>query len=346
MESILDVSAARDSSGDPPQPVLAVSHLSKRFGGKGQLRARSRKDRVVAVHDVSFTVDRGTTFALVGETGSGKTTIGRIVAGLEVSDTGSVLINGESLAGSSRGNRLRMSRLVHMVFQDPYSSLDPRSRVASIIAEPMIVHRAGNRAEVAQRVRELLNLVGLKADDGDRLPHEFSGGQRQRIAIARGLALAPQVLVLDEPVSALDLSVRAQVTNLLLELQERLATTYLMISHDLIGMRHMADRVGVLYRGRLVEEGAATEVFDRPRHPYTMSLVSSLPGSTVGSAVPSPLGGVADSDALPTSAGCAFASACPVRQDICMHEAPALSNVSGPQHRAACHFSDTGGGAQ
>ncbi len=230
-----------------------------------------------AVDGVSFTIEPGETFGLVGESGSGKTTTGRCVLRLIEPTSGEVRFKGEDVLKFSR-ERLRLSRReMQIVFQDPYSSLNPRMRVRDIVEEPLVIHKTGNKAERRQRVEELFELVGLDPSQLPRYPHQFSGGQRQRIGLARALALNPSLIIADEPVSALDVSVQAQVVNLLMELQERLKLTYLFIAHDLRLVRHICNRVAVMYRGRIVELATAQTLFDSPAHPYTRALLSAIP---------------------------------------------------------------------
>ena len=257
--------------------LVEVSHLVKRFASGGGLLRRSTT--VSAVDDVSFTVTEGETFGLVGESGSGKTTTGRCVLRLIEPTSGSIRFKGEDVLGFSKGRLREARRQMQIVFQDPYSSLNPRMRARDIVEEPLIIHKLGTRAVRRERVDELLHVVGLDAAHLERYPHQFSGGQRQRIGLARALALNPSFLVLDEPVSALDLSVQAQVVNLLLDLQQRFTLTYLFIAHDLRLVEHICNRVAVMYRGRIVETGPTAALFDAPRHPYTRALLSAIPAS-------------------------------------------------------------------
>jgi ABC-type oligopeptide transport system ATPase subunit len=256
-------------------PLLDVRHLQKHFARGGGLLGRPSVVR--AVDDVTFSVEEGETFGLVGESGSGKTTTGRCILRLIEPTGGDVLFRGENVLAFP-APRLRLARRhMQIVFQDPYSSLNPRMRVGSIVEEPLIIHRLGTRAERRDRVEELFRLVGLDPTLLARFPHEFSGGQRQRIGIARALALNPSFLVADEPVSALDVSIQAQVINLLMDLQTRLKLTYLFIAHDLRLVEHICSRVAVMYLGRVVEMGRTEDVFASPRHPYTQALLSAIP---------------------------------------------------------------------
>jgi ABC-type oligopeptide transport system ATPase subunit len=259
-------------------PLLDVRHLSKEFSRKKGLFARTV---VRAVDDVSFSIEKGETFGLVGESGSGKTTTGRCILRLIEPTAGEVLFDGRDVLALSRGDLRRARRDMQIVFQDPYSSLNPRMRVADIVEEPLVIHRLGSKAERRARVKELFRLVGLNPDHLERYPHEFSGGQRQRVGVARALALNPSLIIADEPVSALDVSVQAQVVNLLMELQERLKLTYLFIAHDLRLVEHICGRIAVMYLGKVVEMGDTAKLFAAPQHPYTRALLSAIP-------VPSP----------------------------------------------------------
>jgi peptide/nickel transport system ATP-binding protein len=256
-------------------PLLTVRHLVKEFPRRGRLFRADGSVR--AVDDVSFSVNPGETFSLVGESGCGKTTTGRCVLRLIEPTSGEVRFKDTNLLALSRRDLRRARRDLQIVFQDPYSSLNPRMRVGDIVEEPLIIHRLGTRDERLARVRELFELVGLDASHVRRYPHEFSGGQRQRIGMARALALHPSLIVADEPVSALDVSVQAQVVNLLIDLQQRLGLTYLFIAHDLRLVRQISDRVAVMYRGRLVEVAPAESLFTKPVHPYTKALLSAIP---------------------------------------------------------------------
>ena len=256
-------------------PLLDVRHLSKTFSRRKGLFGATTIVR--AVDDVSFAIEKGETFGLVGESGSGKTTTGRCILRLIEPSAGEVLFDGRDVLKLSRGDLRRARRDMQIVFQDPYSSLNPRMRVADIVEEPLIIHKLGTKAERRERVKRLFGLVGLNPDHLARYPHEFSGGQRQRIGLARALALNPSLIIADEPVSALDVSVQAQVVNLLMDLQDRLKLTYLFIAHDLRLVRHICSRVAVMYLGRIVEMGTAEALFAAPAHPYTQALLSAIP---------------------------------------------------------------------
>ncbi len=286
---------------------------------------------VAAVRNVSLTVEAGEAYGLVGESGSGKTTIGRMLLALEVPSSGRVLFRGEEVS-SLRGGRLReYRRHVQAVFQDPYEALSPRQRVEKIVGEPLSVHRLCGASARARRVAELLRSVGLPEEAAARFPHQFSGGQRQRIAIARALALEPDFLVLDEPVSALDVSIQSQVINLLRDLRSERRLGYLFISHNLAVVAYLCDRIGVMYAGCLVEEGWREDVLCQPQHPYTRELLDALPGSGRLLAVPGP------TLAPPAAVGCPFRHRCPYMMEICCTMEPRI-RPSGAGHRVACHL--------
>jgi len=255
--------------------LIEVAHLVKHFTrGGGLLRSGTR---VTAVDDVSFSIDEGETFGLVGESGSGKTTTGRCMLRLVEPTAGAARFRGENVLEFSRARMRAARRDMQIVFQDPYSSLNPRMRAGQIVEEPLVVHKMGKRAERRQRVEQLFQLVGLDPTHLERYPHQFSGGQRQRIGLARALALNPSFVILDEPVSALDVSIQAQVINLLMDLQQQLKLTYLFIAHDLRVVEHICSRVAVMYLGRIVEMGSVPALFSAPHHPYTRALLSAIP---------------------------------------------------------------------
>jgi oligopeptide/dipeptide ABC transporter ATP-binding protein len=323
----------------PVPPLLEVRDLVKEFPVTAGAILQRKVGAVHAVSTVSFTVAAGETFGLVGESGCGKTTIGRVVVALERPDAGSVLLNGQDMSALSGSELRRQRRDLQLMFQDPYSSLDPRMRVGSIIREPLSIQRAGTRREQQQRVFDLLDEVGLPRNAVERYPHEFSGGQRQRIGLARALTLNPKVIVADEPVSALDVSIRAQVLNLMKRLQADHGLTYIVISHDLAVVKYMADRIGVMYLGKLVEMGSAEDIYQRAAHPYTAGLIATIPvpdpqeararkGAGIKGELPSPV--------TPPS-GCRFRTRCPFAQDLCAREEPQLRSF-GPGHVAACHY--------
>jgi oligopeptide/dipeptide ABC transporter ATP-binding protein len=302
---------------------------------------------IYAVDDVSFRIEAGQTLALVGESGSGKTTIARSVVAVQQPTSGSIYLDGTDVTTMRRAARRRMRRRVQMVFQDPYSSLDPRRSVRSILTEPLRVHHLGdNAATRSERVAELLRMVGLDPAVGARYPHEFSGGQRQRIGIARALAVSPELVVWDEPVSSLDVSIQAQIINLIKRLQRELGLSYLFIAHDLAIVRQVADAVAVIYLGRLVECGSADAVYASPQHPYTRALLSTRPVPDVDlerSRERITLKGEMPSPQHPP-AGCRFHPRCWLRErlgnpGICVEEEPSLA-PAGDQHDVACHFAD------
>ena len=306
--------------------LLEATGLSKIYAsrdGRGVLKA---------VDDVSLTLAHGETLGIVGESGSGKSTLARLLLRLIEPTSGSVRFLGEELSVLS-AERLRARRRdMQIVFQDPYASLDPRMRIADIIAEPLDIHGLGTKAGRREKVRGLLDLVGLPPDAAMRYPHEFSGGQRQRIGIARAVALEPKLIILDEPVSALDVSIQSQILNLLMDLKARLSLSYVFISHDLSVVEHVSDRVGVMYLGRLVEVAPAEELFRAPRHPYTEALISAVPGHSDRTRIV--LRGDPPSPEEPPS-GCAFHPRCQKAIAACSIERPPL-DVVGDGHRAAC----------
>ncbi len=316
--------------------LLEVESLTKHFPvRRGPLRRATGWVR--AVDGVDLALHEGECFALVGESGSGKTTLGRAVIRLIEPTSGRLRFRGEDLLALSPRELRRRRRGFQFIFQDPYGSLNPRMRIGRILSEPLEVHDVVPRRRRPERVAELLELVGLAADDAARYPHEFSGGQRQRIGIARAIASEPDLIIADEPVSALDVSVRAQIINLLADLQKRLGLTLLLIAHDLAVVEQISDRVGVLYLGRLVEIGPTREIFARPRHPYTVSLLSAVPVAIPGgSRRRIVLPGEPPSPVSPPS-GCRFHPRCPIAGERCATEEPTL-DAQGEGHRAACHF--------
>ncbi len=318
--------------------LLQVRHLKKYFPLDGGLFGR-RKGVVKAVDDISFEIHRGETLGLVGESGCGKSTTGRAILLLQRPTAGQVILEGQDLTQLSPEELRRLRPKMQMIFQDPYASLNPRHPVEKIVAEPLVIHGVLEGPALRERVAELLELVGMNPAYMRRFPHEFSGGQRQRIGIARALALNPEFIVCDEPISALDVSIQAQVVNLLQDLQEQFGLTYLFIAHDLSMVKHISHRIAVMYLGKIVELADRITLFDEPLHPYTQALISAVP-------VPDPaverqrqriiLHGEVPSPANPPS-GCVFHTRCPIAQDICSTEEPVFRRAR-PHHWVACHL--------
>jgi oligopeptide/dipeptide ABC transporter ATP-binding protein len=321
------------------RPILEVDHLVKEFVVTSGAITQHKIGTVKAVSDVTFSVREGETFGLVGESGCGKTTIGRLVVALERANSGTIRFEGEDLS-RMRGRTLRKKRRnFQLMFQDPYSSLDPRMRVGTILREPLAVQKIGSRAEQTARIQQLLEEVGLARQAAQLYPHEFSGGQRQRIGFARALTLSPRLIVCDEPVSALDVSIQAQLLNLMKGLQQHHNLSYIVISHDLAVVKYLADRIGVMYLGKLMEIAPAQEIYEHAAHPYTRGLIDTIP-------VPDPALSVARrghhiSGELPSAitppSGCRFRTRCPQAQEVCAAEEPPLQSF-GSDHLAACHF--------
>jgi oligopeptide transport system ATP-binding protein len=340
----------------PDEPLLSVANVSKIFSGGRSLLGRQRS-AVRAVDGVSLELRAGETLGLVGETGSGKSTLGRLVLRLVEPTSGRITFAGEDLTAKSMAEVRRLRGSIQMVFQDPYGSLDPRMSVGALIAEPMIVHGAP-RADIPRRVSEIMGLVGLDARLAHRYPHQFSGGQRQRIGIARAMALSPKLLVLDEPVSALDVSIQAQILNLLRDIQQRTGMAYLFIAHDLAVVRHVSNRVAVMYLGRIVETGPRDKLYGAPRHPYTISLLSAVPLASPAlertrSRIPV-YGEISSGTAVPS--GCRFHPRCfrarlvagagkvptvtsgdGIIPAVCAQQDPKLEGPTS-EHLSACHF--------
>jgi oligopeptide/dipeptide ABC transporter ATP-binding protein len=315
-------------------PLLEARGLVKHYPAAGLV---GRSATVQAVSDVSFSVATGETFGLVGESGCGKSTVGKMIVALESPTAGAVTLGGADIGGL-RGGQLRSRRRdLQLMFQDVYASLDPRMRVGAILSEPLAIAGMAS-ARRRKRVLDLLDEVGLPSSAVSRFPHEFSGGQRQRIGLARALTMRPRVIVADEPVSALDVSVSAQVLNLMRRLQAAHGLTYVVISHDLAVVRYLADRIGVMYLGKLVEIGSSDDLYARPAHPYTAALIGAIapPDPAVGRARRGSIAGELPSPINPPS-GCRFRTRCPLAQQVCAEQAP-LTRSFGPGHLAACHF--------
>jgi oligopeptide transport system ATP-binding protein len=323
------------SKGDP---LLEVTDLVKHFPIKAGIVVDREVARVRAVDGVSFSLREGETLGLVGESGCGKSTLCRAILQLTTPTSGSVRFAGQELVGRSRRDLRAMRRQMQMIFQDPFASLNPRKRVGQIIGDPLELHGIARGAVLKRRVQDLLDRVGLQAEHYNRFPHEFSGGQRQRIGIARALALRPKLIVADEPVSALDVSVQAQIINLLEDVQDEFGLSYLFVAHDLGVVRHVSDRIAVMYLGKIVENSDADELYDKPIHPYTNALLSAVP-------IPDPkrnsarerlvLEGDVPSPIDPPS-GCRFHTRCPWATEVCTSDEPALIEHR-PEHFAACH---------
>lgn len=319
--------------------LLDVQHLSKHFTLHGDIVSRlaGKTTTLQAVDDITFSIRAGETLGLVGESGCGKSTTGRLITRLIEPTAGTICLNGEDLLAFDRTRMLTARKQMQLVFQDPYSSLNPRKTIMQTLSRPLEIHGFGDSwRDRRERVMELLNLVGLGREHIDRYPHEFSGGQRQRIAIARALAVYPALVIADEPVSALDVSVQAQILNLFRELQEQFHLTYLFVAHDLSVIRHISDRVAVMYVGKIVETGPVADVFSRPQHPYTQALMAAVPEADPD--MPAPRLTLQGEVATPINPppGCRLWRRCPISTPNCTTDPPPLREVA-PNHFVACH---------
>jgi len=318
--------------------IIKVNNLVKYFPVTGGI-IRHTINQVKAVDGVSFTINKGKTLGLVGESGCGKTTVGHTMLGLVPATSGSLFFKGKDLLKLQSEEEKKIRRQIQIVFQDPYSSLDPRLPVGESIVEGLKIHKVGSRKEQFERVLEVLEWVGLEDYHAMRYPHEFSGGQRQRIGIARALILEPEFIVLDEPVSALDVSIQAQILNILKELQKELGLSYLFIAHNLAVVEHISDRIAVMYLGKIVENTSKVDLFKRPLHPYTIALTSSIPIPDPGrSKKKIAISGEVPSALNPPS-GCRFHPRCPLAQEICSNDEPELRELF-EGHHVACHFAE------
>lgn len=320
-------------------PLLEVENLTKYFTLNGDMVSRiaGKTQTLKAVDDISFHVNAGETLGLVGESGCGKSTTGRLITRLVEPTSGAIRLKGEDLLAFDTKRMQAVRKDVQLVFQDPYSSLNPRKTVMQILARPLEIHGMANDwRSKRERVLELLNLVGLGHEHIDRYPHEFSGGQRQRIAIARALSVDPELVIGDEPVSALDVSVQAQILNLFRELQEKFQLTYLFIAHDLSVVRHISDRVAVMYVGKIVETGPVDEIFERPQHPYTQALMAAVPEADPDKPAPRLLLTGEIATPINPPPGCRLCKRCPIATPNCETDPPPLKEMA-PDHYVACH---------
>jgi oligopeptide transport system ATP-binding protein len=314
------------------QPLLSVSGLAKEFAIKGN------KNKIKAVDGVSFSLNAGETLGVVGESGSGKSTLGRLVLRLLEPTAGEINFDGQKISELNPKELRAARRQMQMIFQDPFASLDPRMTIEALIREPLDIHQIGTTAERAEMVRKIVGHVGLTEDALTRYPHEFSGGQRQRISIARAIITKPKLIVADEPVSALDVSIQSQILNLMLELRKELNLTYIFISHDLSVIQHIADKVAVMYLGKIVEFAPVEEIFANPQHPYTKALISAVPQINpkdrtnrvvLTGDIPSPAS---------QPSGCHFHPRCPIAESKCSQQEPVLRTLTTPGHQVSCHL--------
>ncbi len=324
------------------QLLLEVKNLKKYYSIRGNIFFSPSRDQLKAVDDISFTIKRGETFGLVGESGCGKSTTARLILRLTPSTEGSIYYKGRDILKLNRKNMFKIRKEIQIIFQDPYASLSPRMTIGDIISEPLEIHKIGKKAERIRLVKEYLSIVGLNPEHINRYPHEFSGGQRQRAGIARALILNPDLILCDEPVSALDVSVQAQIINLMTDLQKEFKLSYLFIAHDLSVVKYISERIGVMYLGKIVEIANSQDLYDNPMHPYTMGLLSAIP-------IPDPkierkrkrtmLPGEVPSPINPPS-GCSFHPRCPNAEKICREQEPELKDFtgSGKEHLTSCFF--------
>lgn len=327
-----------NNSAQEDQVLFNVEHLVKHFPIQGGFLSGSQA-KVHAVNDVSFKLRRGETLGLVGESGCGKSTVGRVLTRLYEPTSGKAIMNGQNIFDLNRQDMLAMRRKIQMIFQDPYASLNPRMTVGDIIGEPLDIHNLARGQKRTDRIYELLERVGLNAEHANRFPHEFSGGQRQRIGIARALAVDPELIICDEPISALDVSIQAQIVNMLEELQDQMGLTYLFIAHDLSMVKHISHRIAVMYLGKIVEMTESFALYEKPLHPYTQALLSAIP-------IPDPevestrqrivLQGGVPSPIDPPS-GCYFRTRCPKAMEVCAQKTPEVMDM-GNEHFVACHL--------
>ncbi len=345
MHNVSEHNHPKSSANDADAPVIELRDVYKWFEPRADLAqrllalaGRSLRRRVHAVNGVSLSIRRGEVLGLVGESGCGKSTLGRVVTGLHRQSAGELLFNGHSVAQLNAADRLAYTLAVQMIFQDPQASLNPRQRLRQILGEPLKVHKLAPTADIPRRVDEALAAVGLAPEYRDRYAHQISGGQRQRIGIARALMVAPSFLVCDEPVAALDVSIQAQIINLFMDLRESRELTYLFISHDLGVVRHISDRVAIMYLGRVVELSSAKEIFAHANHPYTQALLDEIPVVGRRGHKFIPIKGEIPSPLAPPP-GCAFHPRCPQAMPRCREALPALAEIA-PGHWSACHLND------